>query len=257
MLSCSFHSPPLSFNFGHLLFQTYWNVFILLKQNPQVNINTLGLLALLLVIGIGIFSNYFENIGLCIPLKERRSGTETRCHLTCPPWNVLDVPHLTGSARSHGFFFWCHWPVSNTHTSGKMKVCTILGFSKNKQPAKMQSKSTVFWGSLPPPPPPPPAPSLTLQPWCLVPLSTLCWREPRGHARASRRLGPELGGGGGDRGDLAARLTQDLLPLQAASQVLGLRPYSVPFQCHPAIPGPLPWAVSEGPLGGGPSGRSQ
>uniref|UniRef100_A0A452TSR6 Uncharacterized protein n=1 Tax=Ursus maritimus TaxID=29073 RepID=A0A452TSR6_URSMA len=32
------------------------------------------------------------------------------------------------------------------------------------------------------------------------------------------------------------------------------RPYPVPVQCHPAIPGPLPWALWEGPVGVHPGG---
>uniref|UniRef100_A0A7N5JKV5 Uncharacterized protein n=1 Tax=Ailuropoda melanoleuca TaxID=9646 RepID=A0A7N5JKV5_AILME len=34
----------------------------------------------------------------------------------------------------------------------------------------------------------------------------------------------------------------------------GRRPYPVPVQCHPAIPGPLPWALLEEPVGGHPGG---
>lgn len=105
--------PLLSFNFGHLLFQTCCSAETLqLLWTAQTDMvssaNTVAILAFLLVIWIGIFSNYY--FGLCILLTERRFGPKTRCQLMCLPWNVLDVPHLTGLARFHVFFFWYHWP---------------------------------------------------------------------------------------------------------------------------------------------------
>ena len=35
--------------------------------------------------------------------------------------------------------------VGTTHPSRKIKICTIFGLSKNKQTAKVQSKSIVFF----------------------------------------------------------------------------------------------------------------
>lgn len=101
----------LSFHFGHLLFQTGCNVFTRLKQHVDFNGYPVVLLVLLLVFEL----KYFQIIILasCLPLTEIKFGTETICQLTCPPWNVLDVPHSKGSAHSSNvFFFWCYWPVS-------------------------------------------------------------------------------------------------------------------------------------------------
>ncbi|CAK7307130.1 hypothetical protein VULLAG_LOCUS13057 [Vulpes lagopus] len=67
----------------------------------------------------------------------------------------------------------------------------------------------------------------------------------------------ELEAGGGDHGDLDAGLTQGLLSVWAAPQVPGWRPHLVPVQCHPATPGLLPWALREGPAGGGLAGCSE
>lgn len=68
---------------------------------------------------------------------------------------------------------------------------------------------------------------------------------------------PELEGGGGDHGGLAAGLTQGHLSIWATSEVPEWKPYPVPVQCHPVIPRPLPWAVWEGPVGGGSGGHDE
>uniref|UniRef100_A0A8C0MX48 Uncharacterized protein n=2 Tax=Canis lupus TaxID=9612 RepID=A0A8C0MX48_CANLF len=46
-------------------------------------------------------------------------------------------------------------------------------------------------------------------------------------------------------------------PVLGSPQVPGQRCHPVPVQCHPATPGPLPWALWEGPPGGGLAGCSE